>query len=519
MRFVMMLSEEPMVRAFGWSLLHFVWEGALVAGLLAVALKVMRGRSAQVRYGVACGSLALMAVLPLATFGYLVMTSRGGEHAALSFTGQRMPVMGLAAGFSGTDSWVGEMVGALDRALPWILAAWMVGVILFLGRLNVGLVVARRMKSRGTRAVSVELQRAFLQLNARLGITRPVRLAHSALVQMPVVIGWLRPVVLIPVGCLTGLSAIQIEAIFAHELAHIRRHDYLVSVMQSVVEAVLFYQPAVWWVSKQVRREREDCCDDLAVSVSGDSLAYAKALSLLEVQRSTYPVVNLGANGGALVMRIKRLLGYEEAPAFSQLAGMTLLAVMVAGIVLGVGTLARGQSAVKEKLAAEQAAGPRQAIPTVYQKWVDEDVLWIITPDERAKFLKLENNDERDEFIKRFWESRNVGAAADGQNAYRAEYYGRLAYANQHFAGGGPGWKSDRGRIYITYGRPDSIDSHPSGGNGEVKPWEVWHYKAIEEHSLAVQESDGDSVAKKDVDMRFIDTCSCGIFRLQAWPK
>ena len=153
----------------------------------------------------------------------------------------------------------------------------------------------------------------------RLGIVRAVTLINSALVQVPIVIGWLRPAVLLPVGCLTGLSTVQIEAIFVHELAHIRRHDYLVSVFQSIVEAVLFYHPAVWWVSKQIRREREDCCDDLAVKISGDPLAYAKALSFLEEQRGSLPAAALGANGGVLAMRIKRLLGYKEPPAYSWL--------------------------------------------------------------------------------------------------------------------------------------------------------------------------------------------------------
>jgi GWxTD domain-containing protein len=521
MRLLMQLSEAQWVRALGWSLLHFVWQGMIVAALLAVGLKLMRGRSAQARYGLACGALALIAILPLATFAYLVVTAHGARNAITDFAGQRMTVMILSGGIRGSsNSWAGLVTALLDRALPWILAAWMLGVLLFLGRLNVGLMVARRMKLLATHAVSAELQRVFEQLKVSLGIARPVRLAHSALVQVPTVIGWLRPVVLIPVGCLAGLSPVQIQAIFAHELAHIRRHDYLVSVLQSLVEAVLFYHPAVWWASRQVRREREDCCDDLAVSVSGDSLAYAKALSLLEEHRSTYPAVSLGANGGALMMRIKRLLGYEEAPAFSQLAAMMLLVVMVAGIALGVGRLAWGQSTAADKLAAEQAAGPRQAMPTIYQKWLDEDVLWIITPEERAKFSKLQNNDERDEFIKQFWERRNGEAGGDGQNAYRAEYYGRLAYANQHFAAGEiPGWKSDRGRIYVMYGRPDSIDAHPGGGSGEVKPWEVWHYNAIEERSPTVQGGTGEPVAKKDVDMRFIDTCSCGNFRLEAWPK
>jgi len=523
MTYFMVWVEQPLVRVFGWSLLHFVWQGAIVAGLLAIALRGLSGRSAQVRYGFACGALVLMTVLPLATFGYLAMTARGAELAISYSTAVKGFVLSSTSGFGGVgDSWLGKIAVALDCSLPWILTAWCVGVVLFLGRLNVGLIVARRMKTMATQAASLELQLVFQELKQRVGVTRVVRLANSALVQVPTVIGWLRPVVLIPVGCLTGLSTVQVEAIFAHELAHVRRHDYLVSVLQSFVEAVLFYHPAVWWVSKQVRKEREGCCDDLAVRVSGDSLAYARALSLLEEHRSSYPVVSLGANGGALVMRIKRLLGYEEAPAFSQLAGMALLTLMVVAVALGIGTLARAQASSNQQTSAGQEKA-LQSIPVLYRKWVDEDVRWIITSEEAKQFMKLSSDDQRNQFIRQFWERRNLEAAGNGENAYRAEYYRHLAYANEHFAGDVPGWKSDRGRIFLVYGLPDSIDSHP-GSDGATKPYEVWHYKLVREYAPPVQvpgtqEYKTTVFARKDVDMKFVDMCACGNYQLQTVPK
>jgi TonB family protein len=135
----------------------------------------------------------------------------------------------------------------------------------------------------------------------------------------------------------------QIEAVLAHELAHIRRHDYLVSVLQSVIETVLFYHPAVWWVSKQVRRERECCCDELAVAVGGDRLAYARALSALEERRSYSPEFALGANGGVLTMRIKRLLGCKEDSAVSQMAAFMVLALIVIAAGSYVVTVARAE--------------------------------------------------------------------------------------------------------------------------------------------------------------------------------
>jgi TonB family protein len=335
----------PLVHALGWTLLHLCWQGTLVAVVLWCVLGLLGGRSSQMRYAVACLALGLMIALPLGTFAHLASVEYQLRAAFDSSAVAIEPGMILRVRAGELSApWPVRMAVALDHALPWILLAWFAGVILFVGRLNVGLLVARRMRSAGTTAAPVELQQIFEALRRRLGVERAVRLMHSALVQAPTVIGWLRPVVLIPASCLTGLSTMQIEAVLAHELAHIRRHDYLVSVLQSVIETLLFYHPAVWWVSKQVRRERECCCDEMAVAVGGDRLAYARALSLLEERRSFYPEVALGANGGVLKMRIKRLLGCKEDAAVSQFAAFTVLALIVALAGSYVVTVARAES-------------------------------------------------------------------------------------------------------------------------------------------------------------------------------
>jgi GWxTD domain-containing protein len=364
------------------------------------------------------------------------------------------------------------------------------------------------MKSASTETAPVELRVLLNHLSGRIGIARRVSLWNSTLVQVPTVIGWLRPAVLMPVGCLAGLSASQIEAIFAHELAHIRRHDYLVNVFQSLVEAVLFYHPAVWWVSQQIRKERENCCDDLAVSINGDCLAYAQALSFLEERRSSHPAIALGANGGVLAMRIKRLLGYKNAPSYSWLAAGTQLAVVVVAVALCIGTLTRAQTRPDgpSTIESNEAAPPSNA---AYQQWLDEDVLWIITPEERTAFMHLSSDPERDEFIRQFWVRRDTGSAGAGDNNVRREHYRRIAYTNAHFAAGVPGWKSDRGRIYILYGPPNSIEAHPGGSSTVGRPYEIWHYRLIQENALT---------AKRDVDIKFVDACNCGNYQLDPVP-
>jgi len=338
------ISTQPLVHALGWTLLHLCWQGTLVAGVLWCVLNVLHGRSSRLRYAAACLALGLMVALPVGTFAHLA----SAEYQARAATGGTSMVlaptlmMQVDAGAMSAP-WTERIAAALDRALPWVLLAWFVGVVLFVARLHVGLMVARRLRSMATSAVTAELQQMFDAMQRRLGVERAVRLMYSALVQVPTVIGWLRPVVLIPASCLTGLSVMQIEAILAHELAHIRRHDYLVSVLQSVIETLLFYHPAVWWVSRQVRREREYCCDEIAVAVGGDRLAYARALSALEERRATMPEFVLGANGGVLTMRIRRLLGCKDDSAVSQFAAYAVLTIFVVAAGSYVATMARAE--------------------------------------------------------------------------------------------------------------------------------------------------------------------------------
>ena len=178
---------------------------------------------------------------------------------------------------------------SLNRLLPGVVGVWFLGVLILLCRLNLGLMAARRMKLSAVEPATAELQSVLRALKNRLGIERAVRLVNSVVVQAPTVVGWLRPIILVPAGCMMGLSAAQTEALLAHELAPHSPPRLPRKLFQMVVEAVLFYHPAVWWVSRQMRREREHCCDDLAVAVSGDKLAYAKALSFLEEKRSPAP--------------------------------------------------------------------------------------------------------------------------------------------------------------------------------------------------------------------------------------
>ncbi|MCA9098098.1 MAG: M56 family metallopeptidase, partial [Planctomycetaceae bacterium] len=177
------------------------------------------------------------------------------------------------------------------------------------------------------------------ELARRLGLRMRVNLLLSQLVEVPTLIGWLRPVILLPAAAVTGLTPSQLDAILVHELAHIRRHDYLVNLMQSAVETLLFYHPAVWWVSGRLRAERENCCDDLTVEILGDPINYGRALLMLEEQRGTgtNPALVLGSQGGSLLGRIERLVVRSNGRRRSTMG--TSMSVLVGMLMLSCATM------------------------------------------------------------------------------------------------------------------------------------------------------------------------------------
>ena len=299
------------------------------------------------------------------------------------------------------------------------------------------------------------------ELAGRLGISAPTALLESALVDVPVVTGWLRPAILIPAGLLTNLPAEQIEYLLIHELAHIRRLDYAINLLQKIVEGLLFYHPAVWWASGIMRAERENCCDDVVLELHrGAASGYARTLAALEQNR--WQLAN-AASGGSLSRRIHRILNRPASWNGSAAPAIAL------GLLAITGALAlpaiHGSKPGALRLLPQAAAGSKESNP--FEKWLNEDVVWIVTPEERHTFEDLTSDEERQHFVEQFWERRNP-TPGTSQNAFKEEHYRRIAYANSRFSSAKPGWQSDRGRIYIKFGPPDEIDSHPSGVAGSA---------------------------------------------------
>jgi len=315
----------------GWVLVHSLWQLAAVGVVLAIVLGLLRKASANARYLASCVALVLMVVLPIVTLcmveppGAVVTTL--GESATpepappppakvvpvdipVAEVAETAAAPVVASELPGAP-WAALALDRLETCLPYLVLAWLVGVFaLSLWHLG-GWAQLQRLKRRMVEPVAEELRAKADTLAKRLGISRAVAVVQSALVQVPTVIGWLKPMVLLPAGALTGLSAGQLEALLAHELAHIRRHDYLVNMIQMAIEILGFYHPVVWWVSRRIRIERENCCDDMAAGVTGDRILYADALATMEELRGRTRFA-MAASAGSLLARIRRLAGKEE---------------------------------------------------------------------------------------------------------------------------------------------------------------------------------------------------------------
>ncbi len=354
------LLSSHVVYRLGWTLLHSLWQCALLAALLALVLQTLRRQSANTRYVASCIGMAIVFVAFVATFLAVTVPEDKQADAATPMTNEQIataiipmstwsrdgedsipyhrfvtefqaaPGADAGPGFRSGDSLPLEpaahgrsrrparsvferLIATLTPWLPWIASVWLVGVFVFSLWNTGGWLTAHRLRLVGTSLVNDEIRRRFHELAERMRVARPVRLLRSTLVEVPVVVGWLRPTVLLPFGLITGLTPSELDAMIIHELAHIRRHDYMVNLLQRLVETLLFYHPAVWWISRRVRIERENCCDDWAVAVTGDRVSYARTLTRFGELRHTNSeslVVGqvVSANGGALLGRVRRLL-------------------------------------------------------------------------------------------------------------------------------------------------------------------------------------------------------------------
>jgi beta-lactamase regulating signal transducer with metallopeptidase domain/Leucine-rich repeat (LRR) protein len=333
---------QALVEQLGWVLVHSVWQLALIALVTLVLTWAMRRTSAQARYAMLLVALAAMTLSPLATLLALprpqpapavvpgemitVETPAGAARSIEAgptivfpddreFPNARVFPAAPAAPAAAKPPRLWEAIAgewsrfeqAIAPRLDWIVGLWCLGVCLFACRPAIGLREIGRLRREGVSPVADNIAALLCDLARRMGLARRVAILKSARVEVPLVVGHLRPLILLPLSLASQMPVAQLEAILAHELAHVRRHDYLVNLWQTLVETVLFYHPAVWWLSRRMRQERENCCDDMAVAVVENRVEYGRALLAVAELQAHPAALALGVRGGSLPARIARL--------------------------------------------------------------------------------------------------------------------------------------------------------------------------------------------------------------------
>lgn len=313
--------SEPLsasfVAALGWALIHFLWQGLAIGLAAAAALMLLRNARPQARYAVACIALALCVALP--AFG-LIRGLQAEPAAAVpaAFAATAADTANAGVFVVPIDTWR----TLLQVRLPWIVSLWSLGAALLALRMALGVAWVGRMRRTNARAIDPQWQAKLDRLAVRFGLRRQVPLRVAAELDSPVAAGWWRPMVLVPAALIARMPPDLLEALLAHELAHIKRCDYLVNLVQSAIEALLFYHPVVWWLSKRIRAERECIADELAARALGEPKRLALALQQLDLIRNADgfaqpsalrpPALrsNLApaAHGGNLMSRIQRLV-------------------------------------------------------------------------------------------------------------------------------------------------------------------------------------------------------------------
>ncbi len=311
MTLLMQWFTPATLRLLALSLLHFLWQGAALAALGYMVMAMCR--SAAARYSVGAAVMALMMAAPVGTFLVFRSQERASSQqtwvAGTAGTSTQAPHHAWATANKSKSSDESESAPAY---FVWLVEFWFAGVVLLSLRSAGGILLIEHLRSKETIPVTKELHEICVALQRRMGLTRAIRYCESLQLDAPAVAGWLRPVVLLPLCAVSGLTEAQLEAVIAHELAHIQRYDAFVNLFQVGVETLLFYHPAVWWIGKRVRVEREHCCDDVAVALCGNAVTYAHALTRMAESKAA-PQLAMAANRSPLVERIARVLGAGRA--------------------------------------------------------------------------------------------------------------------------------------------------------------------------------------------------------------
>lgn len=309
------LSSE-ILSTLGWTLVHSIWIGGIVFIIAWMLLYFFRNSKANYRYIIATGSL----VAYLSTVTYTFFNINASQSIQFSFNLniseniqtissvilEKSRLNNLINGFS-----FSSIENYINDNIPVLVVIWLVGLTFFCFRFMGGLFYTYRLRSKSKEIWNGEISTTIRNISQKIGLKSKIQLKESAFISTPMVIGFIKPIILLPLGMANGLSLHQVEAILFHEIAHIYRFDYLVNLIQSLVEVLLFYHPVVWWLSAHIRSERENICDDIALRHTGNAINYAKALTSLQELNNQSPDIVLAFSNKKyrFMNRIRRLLG------------------------------------------------------------------------------------------------------------------------------------------------------------------------------------------------------------------
>ena len=352
------------VEQIGWLLIHSVWQFTLIAISVSVVLRLFFFNRNAGRHATCLIGMGLIAVAPVVT--YLMLpdyATSGRDNVAVQFASpdQNSAVaaypkisVGNTASFAAPSTASTIVAGPVasrvaaspvagswrvrmnEIVVPWfttLVPLWCCGVLLFAIRPALSLYMLSRLRRAGLSPVNASVARVLARAARRMGMSSTPGIFESALVKVPMVTGYLKPIILVPATVISGLSPQELEAIFLHELAHIRRHDFIVNLIQTLLETLFFYHPAVWWLSSTLRCEREHCCDTTAAEKLGNSATYGRALLKLEELQGEVPSLALGATHGSLLQRVERL-GIIESRRMPRTGAITILLV-ACGLTVG----------------------------------------------------------------------------------------------------------------------------------------------------------------------------------------
>ncbi len=322
------LSPE-LIESLSWTFLHSIWQLSIVAVVLSFILS-KNDNKPDFRYIVSFICLGVAVILPLFTFAiyyHTPHTSLAGIQSSLIYQAQ------LSANALATDSAINNSIVSTYGSL--IVNAWLIGSVLFLFRLLGGMLYVKNLVKKSIPA-SQEWTTILTKLKSKFSINRAVDVKQAAGLNSPIVTGFFKPMILFPIGLANQLSMEDVEAILAHELAHIKRHDYLLNVIQIIAESLFYFHPGIWYISSKINEERENCCDDIAISRVSGSTSYAKTLlKLQEIKiQNISPALAFAGQGSTFRNRIERILGYNNQSA-SRKNRIGILAIMLCAILIG----------------------------------------------------------------------------------------------------------------------------------------------------------------------------------------